>query len=177
MKGNRPWIVPVAIVGIIYGFITYKFFPKIKPALLFEKFPEMAASPRIADFRYMTNEIKYKNIFIGSLKVAFVSVLETLISARIADNRTGTRFDQSKEVLALGVANMFTGIMGGTPCTGVLVRTAVNISSGATHKTSQFINAIVVMIMIFVVMPVFTFIPMPVIASILVCSAWRLIPF
>jgi SulP family sulfate permease len=177
MKGNKPWIIPIAIFGIIYGFITYKFFPDFKPALLFEKFPEMASNPRIMDFTYMENEIKYKNIFIGSLKVAFVAVLETLISARIADNRTGTRFDQSKEVLALGVANMFSGAMGGTPCTGVLVRTAVNISSGATHKTSQFINAIVVMIMIFAVMPVFTFIPMPVIASILVCSAWRLIPF
>jgi len=28
----------------------------------------------------------------GSLKVAFVAVLETLISARIADSLTGTRF-------------------------------------------------------------------------------------
>jgi MFS superfamily sulfate permease-like transporter len=36
--------------------------------------------------------------------------------------------------MALG--NMLSGIMGGTPCTGVLVRTGVNVASGATDKMS-----------------------------------------
>ena len=67
------------------------------------------------------------NVIVGSAKVAFVAVLETLISARIADNMTGTRFDQSKECGGLAVANVVSGLLGGTPCTGVLVRTAVNV--------------------------------------------------
>lgn len=38
-------------------------------------------------------KIPFYNIVIGSAEVAFVAILETLISARIADNMTGTRFN------------------------------------------------------------------------------------
>jgi SulP family sulfate permease len=116
------------------------------------------------------------NIFIGSLKVAFVAVLETLISARIADNKTNTRFNQSQEIFGMSIANIVCGLMGGTPCTGVLIRTNVNVQTGATHKTSQFINAVFVFLIVVVFMPIFTYIPMAVIASILMTSACRLVP-
>ena len=77
--------------------------------------------------------------------------------------------------MALG--NMLSGFLGGTPCTGVLVRTGVNVASGATDKMSQLINAIAVLIIVLLLLPGFSFIPMPVISSILMTSAFRLIPF
>jgi len=92
----------------------------------------------------------------GSVKVAFVAVLETLISARIADTKTGTRFDPAQETFGMGVANVVSGLFGGTPCTGVLVRTGVNVASGATNKISQFINAISVLLIIMIGMRIFT---------------------
>jgi len=51
--------------------------------------------PKIINFGWMENKnkITYSAMFIGSAKVGFVAVLETLISARIADNMTGTRFN------------------------------------------------------------------------------------
>ena len=66
--------------------------------------------------------------------------------------------------------------MGGTPCTGVLVRTAVNIASGADHKYSQLINAFWVLLISFVLIPYFAYIPMSIIASMLITSAFRLLP-
>ena len=50
----------------------------------------------------------------------------------------------------MGIANVVWGLFGGTPCTGVLVRTGVNVASGATNKISQFINAISVLLIIMV---------------------------
>ena len=120
--------------------------------------------------------IPWTVILFGSLKVSFVAVLETLISARIADNMTGTRFNASPECGGMALANIVSGILGGTPCTGVLVRTAVNCASGATHKTSQFINSLVVLSMVLVLMPVFSYIPMAAIAAILITSSCRLVP-
>jgi SulP family sulfate permease len=116
-------------------------------------------------------------LIIGSLEVAFVAALETLISARIADNLTGTRFEPSKEIFGMSLGNVLSGILGGTPVTGVLVRTGVNVASGATDKMSQFINAITVMTIVLLLLPMFTYIPLPVIASILMTSAFRLVPF
>ena len=89
----------------IYGFneskldeginITPKNFIKdIKPLILRDKYPTMV-DPKLFDFTWMENKgkIPFSHILIGSAEVAFVAVLETLISARIADNMTGTRFE------------------------------------------------------------------------------------
>jgi len=116
----------------------------------------------IINFKYMSatfsgdSKITVAAVIAGSIKVAFVAVLETLISARIADTKTGTRFDPSLETFGMGVANVVCGLFGGTPCTGVLVRTGVNVASGATNKISQFINAISVLLIIMIGMRVFT---------------------
>jgi len=112
----------------------------------------------------------------GAFKVAFVAVLETLISARIADNKTNTRFDQSQEIFGMAISNMVCGFLGGTPCTGVLIRTNVNVQTGATHKASQFINAVFVLFTVCLFMPIFSYIPFAVIAAILMTSACRLVP-
>lgn len=175
-RPGKPWIILIAFLGILYGYIVAKFVPSFKPTLLLDKYPAMGASISIISFSYMNNKIPVINIIIGAMKVTFVAVLETLISARIADNQTGTRFDWSNEVRGLAVANFVCGLFGATPCTGVLVRTAVNVSSGATHMMSQFINGIVCLIVILLLLPAFTYIPMPVIASMLLTSACRLVP-
>jgi MFS superfamily sulfate permease-like transporter len=91
---GKPWIIFIALVGMIYGFITSVFFKEIVPVLLKDKYPAMM-HPKIYHFDYIENKnkIPIEAIIIGSAKVGFVAVLETLISARIADNLTGTRFD------------------------------------------------------------------------------------
>ena len=76
----------------------------------------------------------------------------------------------------MSIANMVAGLFGGTPCTGVLIRTNVNVQTGATHKTSQFINAVIVFLIVLLGSGVFTYLPMSVIASILVTSSCRLVP-
>ena len=173
---GRPWIILIALLGVVYGLLSEYCFPSFKPTLLKDKYPDMSQGATIVDFSYMAKPVSSKALLIGSLEVAFVAVLETLISARIADNLTGTRFDQSREVFGMSLANMLSGIMGGTPCTGVLVRTGVNVASGATDKMSQLINAVSVLAIVMILLPIFTYIPMPVIASILMTSAFRLVP-
>jgi len=92
---GRPWIVLVAVLGILYGWITKTWAASVAPVILADIYPVMRTSVQLADFSYWTpkKSIPVVNIMVGALKVSFVAVLETLISARIADNRTGTRFD------------------------------------------------------------------------------------
>lgn len=145
--------------------------------LLRDKYAAMKHPVKLVSFQYQEDmQIPFMNVFIGAAKVAFVAVLETLISARIADNMTGTHYNQSDEVRGLAYANILSGVLGGLPCTGVLIRTAVNAQSGATDKMSQFINAMVVLVFALALMPAFSFIPMSIVASILITSACRLVP-
>lgn len=71
---------------------------------------------------------------------------------------------------------MLCGVLGGIPCTGVLIRTSVNVQSGANSKASQFINAMVVLLVVLILLPAFSYIPMCVIAAILITSSCRLVP-
>lgn len=160
---GRPWIILIAALGNLYGIIMNKTDSSLRPLLLLDKYPSMEAyGADIVNFGYMRapfreeNPIPFKNILFGAVEVAFVAVLETLISARIADTKTGTRFDEAKETMGMGIANCVSGLMGGTPCTGVLVRTGVNVASGANDKISQFLNSISVLIIVMIGMKVFT---------------------
>lgn len=138
----------------------------------------MATEPQLANFSYWKpeKEIGFWAIMVGSFKISFVAVLETLISARIADNKTETRHDQSKEIRAMSIANIVCGLMGGTPCTGVLIRTNANVQTGATHKMSQFINAVIVFLFVVLASRVIVYLPMSIIAAILFTSSCRLVP-
>ena len=82
---GKPWIVPVALVGTIYGVVMNSIGGAARPVLLRDEFPSMKTSTS-----YKFAAFGLAPIVIGSFKVAFVAVLETLISARIADNKTGT---------------------------------------------------------------------------------------
>jgi SulP family sulfate permease len=179
-KPAVPWIIVIAALGITYGVVMKQAVadPLYTPVLLKDIYPSLAGEVNLGYFGYWSpeKEIPTMNIIVGALKVAFVAVLETLISARIADNKTNTRFDQSQEIFGMSIANMVCGLMGGTPCTGVLIRTNVNIQTGATHKMSQFLNAVFVFLIVVLFMPIFTYIPMACIAAILMTSACRLVP-
>ena len=134
---GRPWIIVIALAGMIYGFLTSLVLPGIRPTLLRDLYPAML-DPSLIDFSYWSDgkDVPTNNIVIGAVQVSFVVVLETLISARIADSKNGTRFQARPEVFGMPLGNILSGVLGGKPCTGVLVRTAVNITAGATHKTS-----------------------------------------
>lgn len=111
----------------------------------------------------------------GSISIAAVAVLETLISARIADRMTKTLFDQKKEVFSVGIANLASGITGGLPATAALARTALNIKSGATSRAAGIVNAISIIILSTVLFSQFKFLPLPIVAAILCNTAYRML--
>jgi MFS superfamily sulfate permease-like transporter len=86
-----------------------------------------------------------------------------------------TLFNQSREVLSVGLANLASGLMGGIPATAALARTALNIKSGATSRASGIINGISILILSTVLFGAFRFLPLPVVAAILVSVAYRMV--
>ncbi len=107
--------------------------------------------------------------------IAAISIIETLISARIADTTTKTKHDKRQEILGLSLSNIVTGFVGGIPSTASLARTALNISSGSTSKFSGAIAGICVGLISSLVLPFFSYLPMPVIAALLVFVAFRML--
>ncbi|NTW30815.1 MAG: SulP family inorganic anion transporter [Candidatus Moranbacteria bacterium] len=111
----------------------------------------------------------------SALVIALIAILETMLSAKIADGMTKTKHDERKEMLGLGLANVVSGLFGGMPATAALARTSLNVKTGADHKTSAIINSIAVTIISLFLLRFFQFIPMAVIAAILVFVAVQMV--
>jgi SulP family sulfate permease len=98
-----------------------------------------------------------------------------LISGQIADNMTKTKFVRSREVFSLAIANIGSGVMGGIPATAALARTALNVKSGATHRTSGIISALLILVISLLVFQYFKLLPMVAVAAILVIVAINMV--
>lgn len=107
--------------------------------------------------------------------VALIAILETMLSAKTADGLTKTRHASGKELLGLGLANIASGLAGGIPATAALARTALNIKAGATNRMSATISSIMMIVISFICLAYFSYMPMAVIAAILVNVAWGMI--
>lgn len=172
-----PWIIILAVIGIILGYVLEqtgwdKEFPL--PTLK-GKYGELSftvSMPKWADQGSLADMVA------GSLSVGFICLLETLITAKIADNIADAPepFDAEKETAACGIANVVVGVMGGLPCTAVLARTKLNIMSGTKGKFSQFLNGVFCVVICLALLPAFTYLPLSVCACILVLIAVRMAP-
>ncbi|MEK7588401.1 MAG: SulP family inorganic anion transporter [Patescibacteria group bacterium] len=107
--------------------------------------------------------------------IALIAILETMLSAKIADGMTKTKYNERKEMLGLGLANIVSGIVGGMPATAALARTSLNIKTGANHKTSGVISVVSIALISALLLGYFKYIPLAVIAAILVVVAMGMI--
>jgi MFS superfamily sulfate permease-like transporter len=166
-----PWMIVAAIVGIILGPLV----PTIDT--LKTKFGIIHFV--IFDFSYLKESdpsiLFDPRIWIDSLPIAFVAILESLISAKIADSMTSTRFHKQNEVRGLAISNLICGILGGIPVTAALARTALNIKSGATHKYSAGISSGLMLILGGLFIGFFSYIPMAVVAAQVCIVAVRMV--
>lgn len=114
-------------------------------------------------------------LIIPALTIALVGILETMVSAKIADGLTKTHHHRRKEMFGQAISNIASGLAGGMPATGVFAPTALNIKSGATHRTSAIIKGVLVAVITLLFFHWFQYLPMAVIAGILIFVAIRLI--
>ncbi len=174
-----PAVIPASVIGIGFGFFESRYFDH-NLISLGDKFGEFKASlfasvPWNSIPQLLANPSDLLWLFKIAGVIALIAILETLITAKIGDSLTKTQSSSTKELLGLALANLGSGAAGGLPATGVFIRTGANIRAGATHKTSALIASIATLMIALIALPLFTYIPMAVIAALLVNTALGLI--
>jgi len=116
-----------------------------------------------------------------AITVAMLGAIESLMSAVVSDRMTGDKHNPNVELLAQGVANILSPLFGGLPATGAIARTATNIRSGAKTPVAGMIHALTLVVIVVFAAPLARFIPLAVLAAILLVVAynmgeWREIP-
>ncbi len=116
-----------------------------------------------------------------ALTVAMLGAIESLMSAVVSDRMSNDRHNPNVELVAQGFANVVSPIFGGLPATGAIARTATNIRAGAQSPVAGMIHALTLLAILLFAAPVVSFVPMAVLAGILMVVAynmgeWREIP-
>ncbi|MCM3790222.1 sulfate permease [Domibacillus indicus] len=143
----------VATIGSTYGAIPNELpnfaFPEITGSLVIELLP-------------------------AALVIAMLGGIESLLSALVADGMTKGKHNSNKELIGQGLANMVAPLFGGIPATGAIARTATNIKNGAASPLSGVIHGVVVLLVLVILAPYASAIPLASMAPILMFVAWNM---
>jgi SulP family sulfate permease len=112
----------------------------------------------------------------AALSVAFVGLLESLLTAQLVDEMTATPSNKSRESWALGVANICAGFYGGIAGCAMIGQTVVNVEIGrARTRLSTIVTALVLLLLVTALSQVMAQIPMVALAAVMMVVALKTI--
>lgn len=135
-----------------------------------------ATMPKVQEFDFSMSTINA--LLPSAFTIAMLGAIESLLSATVADGRTGGRTNCNTELIGQGVANIVVPIFGGIPVTGAIARTMTNITNGGRTPVAGIIHAGVLMLVFMFAMPLISHVPMACLAAVLIMvsynmSGWR----
>lgn len=118
------------------------------------------------------------NLFSALLPAAFaiamLGAIESLLCAVVLDGMTGKRHSANSELLGQGIGNMVVPFFGGITATAALARSAANVRAGAESPVAGMVHAGVVLLALVLLSGVLSWLPMPVMAALLLMVAWNM---
>ncbi len=106
--------------------------------------------------------------------IALLGAIESLLSATAADGMAGTKHNSNQELIGQGLANIFAPLFGGFAATGAIARTATNIRNGGNSPIAAVIHSIILILIIVLLAPLTSYIPLCTLAAILFVVAYNM---
>ena len=176
-------VVPGALWAVISGILINLLYGKIMPSwqLTGEHLVEI---PVLNNLGEMGNLLQFPDFsmigdsafWLVAFTIAIIASLETLLSIDAADKLDPHKriSPPSKELVAQGLGNTVSGLIGGLPVTAVIVRSTANISSGAKTKMSAVFHGILLFILVLAIPNILNLIPLSCLAAVLFIVGYKL---
>ncbi|HDR2781742.1 TPA: SulP family inorganic anion transporter [Enterobacter sichuanensis] len=128
--------------------------------------------PGLTELRVPLNLQTLSNIWPCALSIAFVGLLESLLTAKLVDELTATPSSKRRESIGLGVGNILSGFYGGIAGCAMIGQTIVNVEMGkGRSRISTLAAGIVLLVLVTALSDVMAKIPMAVLAGIMAIVA------
>jgi SulP family sulfate permease len=115
------------------------------------------------------------DLVVTALVITMVGFMESIAVAKVYARRHRYEVEPNQELVALGMANVTSGVFGGYPVTGGFSRTAVNDTAGACTPLASIITALLVLVSIAFFTPLFTNLPKAALGAIIIVAVINLI--
>jgi len=174
-------MVPAPLLVVLAGIGLSLAFKNTGLALLDKQFvripivnssTEFFALFKTADFSSIGN----KQVWITAFTIAVVASLETLLSLEAVDKIDPIKriSPTNRELVAQGIGNITSGLLGGLPMTAVIVRSSANVNAGARTKSSAVVHGLLLLISLLFIPVLINLIPLSCLAAILLMTGYKL---
>ncbi|SKB53678.1 SulP family inorganic anion transporter [Daejeonella lutea] len=122
------------------------------------------------------SQIGNKNVWVVAFTIAIVASIETLLCIEAVDKIDPIKriSPTNRELVAQGVGNITSGMLGGLPMTSVIVRSSVNVNSGGRTKMSAISHGMWLLLSILFIPLILNQIPLACLAAILLVTGYKL---
>lgn len=163
--------IPGSLIAVIVGSLIC-LIPAVSANTIGSSFTISSALPTFS-FPEITMD-KIWALLPSAFTIALLAGIESLLSCVVSDNMIKDKHNSNTELIALGAGNFLVGCFGGIPATGAIARTAANVKNGGKSPLSGIVHAIVLLLVLVLLMPLASYIPMPIIAAILFIVAYNM---
>jgi sulfate permease, SulP family len=111
----------------------------------------------------------------SAVSIAIVGYSDNVLTARSFAARHHDKIDANQELLALGLANLSTGLMQGFPVSSSASRTAIADTMGSKTQLFSFVAFGIIVIVLGFLRPILSFFPKAALGGIVIVAALRLI--
>jgi len=173
---------PASLLVVIVGIALNQFFAFYFPALSLHanhlvNIPAVTSESigslfQLPDVRILFNH----KVWVVGLTIAIIASLETLLNIEAVDNLDPHKRQSppNRELVAQGIGNILSGLLGGIPVTSVIVRSSVNINANAQTKLSTILHGLLLLLSVVLLSPVLNLIPLSCLAAILLVTGYKL---
>jgi high affinity sulfate transporter 1 len=107
----------------------------------------------------------------GALGIALVSLTDTISTASVFAERTGTEVDGNREMSGVGSASIAAGLFQGFPVSTSGSRTAVAFQNGAQTQVTGLVGAAAITLMLLVAPGALRNLPQPALAAVVIAAS------
>ncbi|WP_447770143.1 SulP family inorganic anion transporter [Sphingobacterium faecium] len=174
-KIPAPLIVVALGIGLSFAFNGTRFQLAESQFVLVpivNSFAEFTGLFTLPDFTQIIN----KEVWIVAFTIAIIASLETLLSIEAVDKIDPFKRNTptNRELIAQGVGNITSGLLGGLPMTSVIVRSSANVNAGGRTRQSALLHGMWLLLAILIIPNVLNFIPLSCLAAILLQTGYKL---
>ena len=163
--------IPGSLIAVIAGILMVQFLP-LHVSTIGNLYTISNALPTlhlpVFDMKLIQSAIP------NAFTIAVLAAIESLLSCVVADGMIGGKHRSNTELVAQGAGNIVSALFGGIPATGAIARTAANIKNGGRTPVAGMVHAGVLLLILVILMPYASWIPMPTIAAILFMVAYNM---
>ncbi len=121
--------------------------------------------------------ISFLTIIEYGFLLAAIGMIDTLLTAVVADQLTKEKHNSDRELIGQGIGNGVAALFGGMMGAGTTPATVLNIDSGARTRLAALIHAVFLIVVLLVAAPIASLIPKAALAGLLITVGISILDF